>query len=125
MIEAETLAVYSGKDEPVTRDAQSTDASRLTFPVQMVIAAIIMTISIIGSVYGMTSGIRESQLQTESDLRDMRTRMEMQTQIDIARNDARTQEVQAQNEAILELKRLTQMLQIQYSELSKQIQLRR
>lgn len=102
-----------------TRDRRSTDASRLTFPLQMLIGAILMTSAIIGAVYGMTSGIRESQLKTESDLRDMRTRMELQVEIDRARNEARALEIKTQNDAIGDLRRMTQLLQIQYSELKK------
>lgn len=103
------------------REGRITDASKLTFPVQMVIGAIIMTVSIIASVYGMTNGIRESQLKTESDLRDLRTRMEMQLQVDTARNEARAAELKSQNEAISELRRLTQLLQLQYTELQKKV----
>lgn len=107
-------------EEPrVTRESRSTNAAKLTFPVQMVIGAIVMTTTIIGSVYGMTSGIRESQMKTESDLRDLRTRFEMQAQVDIARNEARAAELKASTEAIADLRRLTQMLQLQYQEISK------
>lgn len=110
-------------EERVTpvREARSTDAAKLTFPVQMVIAMIVMTCSIIAAVYGMTNGIRESQLQTASDLRDLRTRMEMQQQVDAARNDARASEIKSQNDAISELRRLTQLLQLQYQALEKQM----
>ena len=99
------------------REARSTDASKLTFPVQMMIAAILMTATIIGAVYGLTGGIRESQAQMQSDIRDMRTRMELQAEIDRARNEARGVEQKATNAAVDDLRRLTQLLQIQYNEL--------
>lgn len=122
MITSETMAVYPHEDAPaVTREARSTDASRLTFPMQMLIGAILMTASIIGVVYGMTSGIRESQLKTESDIRNLQTRMEMQLQIDNARNEARATELKIQSATIEELKRLTQLLQLQYAELQKKV----
>lgn len=110
-------------EEPLVtppRESRSTDAAKLTFTGQMVIGAIIMTTSIIGSIYGMTSGIRESQMKTESDLRDLRTRFEMQSQVDIARNEARAAEMKASTEAIADLRRLTQMLQLQYQQISKE-----
>lgn len=132
MIENVLPSVYPSKDDALSaetdvsppREARSTDASRLTFPVQMMIGAIVMTAAIVGSFYAMTTPIRElreSQLKIESDVRDMRTRMEMQTQIDVARQDARSVEVKAQNEAINELRRLTQLLQLQYAALEKKV----
>lgn len=106
-------------EDTVTREARSTDAAKLTFPVQMVIGALVMTCTILGGVYGMVNGIRDSQMKTESDLRDLRTRFEMQSQVDIARNEARTAELKSSTEAISDLRRLTQMLQLQFQELSK------
>lgn len=113
-------SIESG-DDTVTppREARSTDASKLTFPVQMTIGAIVMTATILGGVYGMVNGIRESQMKTESDLRDLRTRFEMQGQVDMARNEARAAEVEASKSAIDDLRRLTQMLQLQYQEIAK------
>jgi hypothetical protein len=113
-------------EEPVTppREARSTDASRLTFPTQMMIGCIVMTAAIIGSVYGLTGGIRESQLRTESDMRDLRTRMEYQQRVNEA--DARAQTVVFDNmkTTVEQLRSQVQLLQLQYAELNKQIRQR-
>lgn len=104
-----------------TREGRATDASRLTFPVQMMIGAIVMTVTIVGGIRYYADELDKSISAQASDLRDIRTRMEMQTQVDIARNEARIAEMKSQNEAINDLRRITQMLQIQYSELSKKV----
>lgn len=104
-----------------SRPARATDASKLTFPVQMVIAMIVMTVSIIGAVYGMTNGMRESQLRAESDMRDLKTRMEYQQRVNEA--DARAQQVVFDNmkQTVEQLRAQVQLLQLQYSEINKQI----
>ena len=122
-------AVLTSNDAPASetpemtdsRPARATDASKLTFPVQMVIAMIVMTCSIIGAVYGMTSGIRESQFKTESNMRDMQTRMEMQQRVNEA--DARAQTVVFDNmkQTVEQLRAQVQLLQLQYAEINKQI----
>lgn len=104
-----------------SRPARATDASKLTFPVQMVIAMIVMTVSIIGAVYGMTNGVRESQLRSESDMRDLKTRMEYQQRVNEA--DARAQQVVFDNmkTTVEQLRAQVQLLSLQYSEMQKQI----
>lgn len=104
------------------RESRVTDASRLMFPWPMMIAIVGTAITVTGTQYLGNAGVRETQAAIASDVRDMRTRMEMQAQIDIARNESRQSEVKSQNEAINELKRLTQLLQLQYAALEKQIQ---
>lgn len=101
------------------REGRVTDASRLTFPLQLVVVIVGGILSAAISGWAFSSGIRESQLEMQSDIRDMRTRLEMQAQIDIARNDARGAEMKSQNDAITDLRRLTQLLQIQYNEIKK------
>ncbi len=103
------------------REGRATDAAKITFPVQMVIGAVIMTASIIGAVYGMTNGIRESQLKTESDMRDLRTRQEYQQRVNEA--DARAQSVVFDNmkSTVEQLRAQVQLLQLQYAEINKQI----
>jgi hypothetical protein len=95
-----------------------TDVNRLSFQMPTVAAIVIAAIGIAGSQYFFQSGIR-------SDLRDMRTRLELQAEVDKARNEARTTEIKAfndrvemLNQSMADLRRLTQMLQIQYQELN-------
>lgn len=126
MIEDAMPAVYSDNEPPeavVTppREGRATDASRLMFPWPIVAAIVGTAVAVVGGQYASNASIRDQQQSISSDIRDMRTRMEMQTQIDIARNEARTAELASQNEAINELKRLTQLLQLQYSTLEKKV----
>ena len=51
--------------------AKSTDASKLSFPLPLVIGAIMFAASVVGSMWMVVS-----------DVRDIRTRMEMQKEID-------------------------------------------
>jgi uncharacterized protein HemX len=124
-------AVLTSSDAPVpeilvteTRTPRSTDAERVTFTGKMLIGAVLMTASIIGSVYGLTGGIRESQLRSESDMRDLRTRMEYQQRVNEA--DARAQAVVFENmkSTVEQLRAQVQLLQLQYAELNKQIRQR-
>lgn len=118
-----TTHAVVAEDDIVTpiREGRATDLSKGVLPVQFLIPLILAVVSIIGSVYGMTSGIRESQLKMESDLRDVKTRMELQRDVVSAQNETRALEMKAQNEAINELKRLTTLLQMQYAELQKRV----
>lgn len=120
------VAVHTFEDPVIVtpREARSTDADRVTFTGRMLIGAVVMTGSIIGSVYGLTGGIRESQLRTESDMRDLRTRMEYQQRVNEA--DARAQTVVFDNmkTTVEQLRAQVQLLQLQYAELNKQIRQR-
>lgn len=123
------VAVYSDEQVPSAagvedvsppRESRSTDATKLSFPLQLMLGAIFTTASIIGGIWGVTSGLR-------SDIRDIRTRMELQAEVDKARNEARTAEAKAFNdraemisESMADLRRLTQLLQIQYQEMNKE-----
>lgn len=121
-------AVYSS-DAPIPetpemsepRTARSTDASRLTFPVQMVIAMIVMTVSIIGAVYGMTNGIRDSQFKTELTMRELQTRMDMQQRVNDAETKAQGVIFENMKSTVEQLRAQVQLLQLQYAELNKQI----
>lgn len=87
----------------------------------MVIAAVIMTCSIIGAVYGMTNGIRESQLKTESDMRDLKTRMEMQQRVNDAEAKAQGVIFDSMKSTVDQLRAQVQLLQLQYESINKQI----
>jgi uncharacterized protein HemX len=123
-----TAFPLTSTDVPVSppREARSTDVAvgRITYTTQMLIGAILMTATIIGAVYGLTGGIRESQLRTESDMRDLRTRMEYQQRVNEA--DARAQGVVFDNmkTTVEQLRAQVQLLQLQYAEINKQIRQR-
>ena len=59
---------------------QTTDVDLLRFPPQMVIAIITTVISIVGGIWLSTAAMR-------SDIRDIKTRMELQAELDQARNE--------------------------------------
>lgn len=99
------------------REGRATDASRLMFPLPIVAAIVGTAITVVGGQYIANAGIRDQQREIQSDIRDMKTRMEMQTQIDMARNDARLSDMKSQSDSIGELRRLTQLLQLQYQSL--------
>lgn len=129
MRESAAVAVYPVEpdaqlaqgDAVSSREGRSTDASRLTFPVQMLIGAVVMTATILGAVYGMTSGIRESQLETASDIRDLRTRIEMAAQVNAADKRAQDMIFETTAKTVEQLRAQVQLLQLQYAELSKRI----
>jgi hypothetical protein len=104
-------------DVTTSREGRSTDAARLTFPLQLVMVIIGSILSAAISGWAFSSGIKQSQFDMQSDMRELRTRMEMQLQIDTARNESRTIEIKAQSDSIAELRRLTQLLQLQYQAL--------
>lgn len=100
------------------RDEPATNINRLSFQVPTVAAIVVAAVTVAGSQYLFQSGIR-------SDLRDMQTRMSLQADVDKARNEARTSEIKAfndrvemLNQSMADLRRLTQMLQIQYQDLN-------
>lgn len=92
MIETPPAAVYNGErvfpfpDEedadvppPVTRPTN--DASRLSFPVQMVVAIVFASLSAAGTVWATQSSSTAQQSALRSDVRDILTRMELQAKI--------------------------------------------
>ena len=113
-------SVYPIDEASVTdRRVPSTDVNKLSFQMPTVIAIVVASMTVAGSQYFFQAGIR-------SDLRDMQTRMELQSEVDKARNEARTTEIKAFNDRVemldqsmADLRRLTQLLQLQYAELSK------
>ena len=70
------LAVYSREEHPPQEatgvsPAKTTDASKLSFPLPLVIGAIMFAVTVMGSMWMVVS-----------DVRDIRTRMELQKEID-------------------------------------------
>ncbi len=83
---AEALAVYDSDDAetpPVspTREARVTDASRLSFPLQLVIAIVVGCVTIVSGQALLDRGRTEAQMQIQSDVRDILTRMEYESKL--------------------------------------------
>lgn len=102
----------------------------MKFTGQMLGGAILMTATILGGMYSMMSGVRESQLKTESDVRDLSTRFELrdradaeraaqQVEVERAKAEARAAEQKAAAAALDDLRRLTTLLTLQYQQLQK------
>lgn len=122
MIENTLAAVYPGDEEESvvspTREGRSTDASRLNLPIGWVAGIVVFFVGVAGSQAYNTSGMR-------SDVRDILTRMEMQSRISEA--DKRSQDMifETTSKTVEQLRAQVQLLQLQYAEISKQITPRR
>lgn len=58
------------------RDTRSTDASKLSFPLQLVIAIVVGCVTIVGGQAIMDRGQNLERAKIQSDVRDILTRME-------------------------------------------------
>ena len=67
-------------------ERRTTDASRLTFPIQLVVLIVATAVTI----YTSQAGLRSDQAATRSDLRDIQTRLELGR--DIAKAQSAAQE---------------------------------
>ena len=92
----------------------SSDATKLKFPIGTVAA-------IVGTAIGVVTAQNLSQADMKSDVRDILTRMEYQSKIDEA--DKRAQDViyEAMKQDLGQLRAQVQLLQLQYAELNKQM----
>ena len=88
MIGMPELAVYPHRDlahedtaVSSTRDTRSTDASKLSFPLQLVIAIVVGCVTIVGGQALIDRGRGDAQAQIQSDVRDILTRMEYEAKL--------------------------------------------
>jgi hypothetical protein len=65
------------------------DASKLSFPLQLVVAIVAAILSAASVVWVNQSGIKESQAQIQSDLRNLITKVEAQDKVAAAEAKAR------------------------------------
>lgn len=63
------------------REARITDASRLSFPLQLVIAIVVGCVTIVSGQMLLDRGRTETQSQIQSDVRDILTRMEYEAKL--------------------------------------------
>ena len=75
---------------------RSTDVSRLSFPLQIVVAIVAAVLSAASVVWVNQSGIKESQAQIQSDLRNLITKMEEREKVAAA--EAKTRDVSINSE---------------------------
>ena len=78
-------------------ERRSTDASKLTFPIQLVITIVAAILSAASVVWANQSGIKESQAQIQSDLRNLITKVEAQDKVAAA--EAKTRDALINSES--------------------------
>jgi hypothetical protein len=89
------------------RMTETTDASKLKFPLTLTVSLVVGALSMAGSFWFATSGIR-------SDVRDIKTRMEMQAQLDGERQDNI-------RDALIDMKRRQELQQYEIQSLKEAI----
>ena len=112
-------------DVAAPREIRATDASRLSFPIQIVIAIVVSAVSASATIWAVQARNSQTQAAMSSDIRDILTRMEGQAKLD--ESTRRLQDVQTDQmrQSINDLRMQTQSLQTQYADLSRQISQRR
>lgn len=111
MIQTATVAVYPDEgpfastgeaDVSPPREARSTDASKLSFPLQLVIAIVVGCVTIVSGQMILDRGRGDSQAQIQSDVRDILTRMEYEAKMKVMSDkalDARFESLESKIEA--------------------------
>lgn len=124
-------AVYPDEGPSVTgvddvTPSRTHDATKLSLPLPVAIGMGVAMVSLVGSLWAVGYALSQQITAQSSDIRDIKTRMELTAEIDKARNEARAAEMQSLNEraemmkeATDDLRRLTQLLQIQYQQLNR------
>lgn len=86
------------------------DASKLNFPLQLVV----LIVSTAGVIYASQYGLR-------SDVRDIRTRMELQVELDAAQAKLQEERANAMREAVADMRRRQELQQFEIQGLSRTI----
>lgn len=112
-----TEAICRDGEVSPARDEQqrrATDASRLTFPLQLVIV-------IIGGILATTGAFWVSTSALRSDVRDILTRMSLQSDIDRTNSKLVEERSKMLNDAVSELKRQQQMQYYDLQDLKRDV----
>lgn len=80
---------------PARETARVTDASRLSFPLQLVISIVVGCVTIVGGQLVLDRGRSDAQLKIQSDVRDILTRMEYESKMKTLSDDALEQRFKA------------------------------
>lgn len=111
-------------------DRRNTDASKLSFPLQLVILIVATMSGAYASNYASKASDRDDRAQTRSDVRDILTRLQLGTQIQEAQSKANEERLnalkaamdaqsKAVNESLAAFQRRQEMQQLQISQLSE------
>ena len=126
----QSVAAFPIEDaHAVSPPTKTTDVSHISLTVPMAIGMAVFVASLVGGfwavVYSQSAEYATQATGIASDVRDIKTRLELQSQVDEANERADTLVQDSMKQSMDELRRQVQLLQLQYSELSKQIQARR
>lgn len=104
------------KNDSVTpsREIRATDVQRLSFPLQMVIAAVIGAVTIYGTVQGATWGLR-------SDVRDILTRMQAQAELAAEKSRLQDERFNSLRDTVQDMKRRVELQQYEVQRLNETI----
>lgn len=109
--------------------SKTTDVSLISLTIPVAIAMAVFVASLVAGFWTVVSSqadtFKEQSTAIASDVRDIKTRLELQSQVDEANKRADTLVNDSMKQSVDELRRQVQLLQLQYAELSKQIQGRR
>jgi hypothetical protein len=108
-----------------TNGTRATDASRLSFPLQLVIVIVTGVLSAASGSWATQRGNDKAQAQLQSDVRDILTRMEAERRMSEA--NAKLVEANTLNtvKAIESISKRQELQQLQIAEISKEIVLLR
>lgn len=119
------------EDSPVVAPAptKTTDVSLISLTIPVAIAMAVFVASLVAGFWTVVNSqaatFKEQSTAIASDVRDIKTRLELQSQVDEANKRADTLVNDSMKQSVDELRRQVQLLQLQYAELSKQMQGRR
>ncbi len=106
-------------------ERRSTDVSKITFPIQIVIAIVFSILSTSATIWATQRGNEQAQASMQSDIRNILTRMDNASNLASANQQLSDLKQAAVKESLDDVKRQVQLLQEQYAELSKQISQRK
>lgn len=112
-----------GNDTDMARatDIQTQDATKLSFPLQVVIAIVFSTISAVGAVWA-TQARSDSQIQAvQSDVRVVLSQLSSNAEITRLRDEATKAQLDNMREEIKSLKANSQLLQLQQQQLQLEL----
>jgi len=102
-------------------DALTTDATKLSFPLQIVIAIVFSTVSAVGAVWATQSQNDSKWQGVQADVRVILTQMSSTAEISRLRDDAVKAQLDNMREEIKSLKGNSQLLQLQQQQLQLEL----
>ena len=114
VLEREALFAMSGDDVSPTRESRATDITKAVVPVPYMVTLMIVALGMFAAVWRIDTKISILEVREQSRIL-----------VEEANKRADSMQYDNMKQSVDELKRQTQLLQMQYAELSKQITSRR